>query len=654
MLYRTLAPVILLIACAPVALAAGDDAPAWLKQVAAQKSPTYDRKVPAVALHDESTMTVSSDGRVRKVSTYAVRILTREGRAFASALTYYETGSDKVKEMRAWLIRPDGSVKKYGKDETVDAVTSLDDVYNDTRARRITAADDADAGYVFGYTTTTEERAMFPQANWYFQTHIPVLLSRFTLNVPAGWRAAAVTFNHARVEPAVSGDTYTWELRDLAPIEPEPESPSITTLAPRLAVNYGPAPGATAPGGRTFETWADVSRWYSELADPQAEPDDDIALKARELTANAKTELEKIRAIGRFVQNISYISIQIGIGGYRPHRAAEVFAKKYGDCKDKATLMRAMLRAVGLKSYPVLIFSGDNTYVREEWASPTQFNHCIIAVKVSDETQAPSVVAHAALGRLLIFDATDDNTPVGDLPDHEQGSFALVAAGEQGSLMRMPVTPPEANRLDREAEVTLTPDGDISAVLRERSVGQSAARERSMYRQLSRPDYQKMIEGWVTTSGATLARFSKIEPADGHADGRFSLDVEFSAPRYAQSMANRLLVFKPVFVSHTGVRVVAEKGRKHPLVLRSRAFTEIVRVKLPDGFEVDEVPDGVKLDSDFGSYTASFEIKDGQLLFKRTLVQRAATVPANKYQSLRDFFGRINALEQSPVVLARK
>ena len=71
-------------------------------------------------------------------------------------------------------------------------------------------------------------------------------------------------------------------------------------------------------------------------------------------------------------------------------------------------------------------------YVREEWASPHQFNHCIVAVKVSDDTQAATIVMNPKLGRLLIFDATDDDTPVGDLPEHEQGSWALIVAGDLG------------------------------------------------------------------------------------------------------------------------------------------------------------------------------------------------------------------------------
>jgi Transglutaminase-like superfamily len=404
---------------------------------------------------------------------------------------------------------------------------------------------------------------------------------------------------------------------------------------------------------RAFETWGDIAKWYTELADPQAEPDETVAAKARELTANAKTELEKIQAIGRYVQNIQYVSIQIGIGGWRPHSAREVFAKQYGDCKDKATLMRAMLRAVKLDSYAVLIFSGDRTYVREELASPGQFNHCILAVRVGPETQAPAVIEHAKLGRLLIFDATDASTPVGDLPDDEQGSFALIAAGADGGLVRMPMRPPEDNLWKREIEAGLSADGSLTATVRERLLGQSAVSFRRAFRGLAKSDFSKLIERWVS-GGATGAKFMKIEPADDHGGGRFALDVEFSAARYAQSMQDRLLVFRPAVISHDNAPPLAEPTRKHPVVLESQAFSETVRVKLPEGFEVDEMPDAVKLNSEFGDYTATYEIKEGHLVFTRTLVQRASVVPAARYKEVRDFFGRVRTSEESPVVLARK
>src|SRR6185295_326089 len=251
---------------------------------------------------------------------------------------------------------------------------------------------------------------------------------------------------------------------------PEPLSPPRGALTPWLAINLTPSADKLATR-RGFANWPDVSKWLTEISDSQATLDDALAGKAKQITANSKTELQKISAVGRYVQSVNYVSIQIGTGrggGYRPHSATDVFAKSYGDCKDKANLMRAMLKAVGLKAYLVSIYSGDPTFVREEWPSPQQFNHCIIAVKVSDETQSPTIVTHPTLGRLLIFDPTDDNTPVGDLPGHEQGSFALIVAGEAGALLKMPVTPPEANRLERDAYVTLGSDGTITASLQER------------------------------------------------------------------------------------------------------------------------------------------------------------------------------------------
>jgi hypothetical protein len=660
MLYRlTGLAVFLFILAAPArAAVVGDDVPAWLRQAASASAPVFDRKVPAVVLHREENVTVGADGRVTTVNTYAVRVLTREGRSSATAGKLYLTDTGKISEFKAWLLRASGTVKKYGKDETLDLSLDDDDVYNEARIKRISATDDVDGpGAVFGYQTVSEERTVFTQSDWNFQFQLPTLVSRYTLTLPAGWRAQGVIFNHAAIEPTVNGTTYTWELRNLPYIEDEENSPSVDNLVPRLAVSFLPGDGARSTMGPSFATWGEVSRWLTTLHDPQAEPDDAIATKAREITAGAKTEFEKIQAIGRYVQNIQYISIQIGLnrgGGMRPHRASEVFAKNYGDCKDKANLMRAMLRAVHIKAYPVAIYSGDRTYVREEWPSPQQFNHCIIAVMVGDETQSAAIVTHPKLGRILIFDATDENTPVGDLPDHEQGSWALIIAGEDGGLLRMPVTPPESNRLERTAEVTITPTGSITAIVRDRASGQEAVHMRRAFNWRSRAEFDKAIERWISTGGATGAKLGKVEPVDSRAEGRFAVDVEFTAERYGQSMQDRLLVFKPSVVARGTSVWLVEPKRTHPVVLESETFSETVRFKLPSGFEVDEIPDAVKITSDFGTYAAAFELKDGHLVYTRSLVQRAATIPAAKYADVRSFFGRIRASEDSPVVLARK
>jgi uncharacterized protein DUF3857/transglutaminase superfamily protein len=654
MLKRLLVYICLAVYLQTGASAKGDEAPAWLRQAASITVPTYGKDVHAVTLHHEARKTVEEDGRITTVTYYAVRILTREGRRHAKAVEGYNNGSGKVKEMRAWLIPPSGEARAYGKKEIIDAALVDNDIYNEVRAKIISAEDVADAGCVFGYEVITEEREVHSQFFWPFQSFNPVVMSRLTLALPQGWRADAITFNRDKIEPAVSGNIYTWELRGLPAIEIEPASPA-SKLSPGVAVNIFPPQGKSTML-RSFANWKDVSRYNSELHDPQVGFSESMAAKARELTANAKTEYERIQAIGRYAQSVNYISIQINLGrggGYRPHSAMDVFNKNYGDCKDKANLMRALMKSLGVESYPVLIFSGDPNRVVPEWPSPQQFNHCIIAVKVSDEMQAPTIVKHPNLGRLLIFDPTDDDTPVGDLPDHEQGSYALIVAGDAGELMKMPVTPPEANRLERAVEAELSADGTLTAKLSERSVGQAAVEERRMFKRVDRQQYVKQLERWITQT-APSANVLKSESNDDARGGKFALDVEFKSPNYAQLMRGRLMVFKPAIVSRRSSVFLLEAKRKHPVVLDSEAYDETVKIKLPEGFDVDEMPDAVEVSQPFGNYAAKCEVKDGHLIFRRSLALKAGTIPVEQYASVRGFFERIRAVEQTPVVLVKK
>jgi hypothetical protein len=645
----------LLVFAAPAGAFAGDEAPPWVHQALTIKVPTYDKDVPGVVLVDEMFTTIASDGKITKVYNYAVRILRREGRDFAGAQVGYIPETNKVKEFRAWLVRPGAQIKKYGKDETVDVAAELNDVYNEYRRKRISAYDDADAGSVFAYTYTLEDRSVFSQDIWSFQGSLPVVSSRYNLTVPEGWRAEGFTFNHPTIEPTINGASYSWQLSNLPPVPYEPMSPKLSQLVPRLAISYHPpATGQTSIKG--FANWGEVASWLADISDPQVVIDDALARKAYELTALAKTEFEKIRAISQYVQNIQYISIQTGVGrggGYRPHASNEVFAKSYGDCKDKANLMRAMLKVVGIVAFPVSIYSGDPYYVRTGWPSPQQFNHCIIAVKVSDATQANTIIHHPTLGRLLIFDATDDQTPLGDLPYYLQGSLALVTSKSETDLVRMPQTPPEANQLERNATIELQADGSIAGKIHELAKGQTAVAFRSEFRSKSKPEYTGMIERWLTAS-ATSAKLNKMEPTDHAADGRFTLNLEFSAQQYGQLMQGRLMVFKPAVVARREWLSLTAATRKHPVVLRASAYSETVKVQLPAGFEVDEVPDAVKIETPFGFYVTSYEVIDNQLVFKRQLSQKATTIAPADYESVRKFFESIRAAENAPVVLAKK
>jgi hypothetical protein len=620
---------------------AADDAPAWLRQAAALPTPDYAAESAAVVIVDEESQTIDGSGLVTTVRKHALRILNESGKGAAAARAVYITGSGKVRELQAWLIRPSSAIK-YGKDKTLDVALVNNDVYNEVRAKYISATSAAEKGCVFGYESVTEEHAMFLQAEFTFRGHYPVVSSRFSVTLPEGWRTETVKLAGSLPEPVTNGATRVWEMRDLP----------ATGTTPRLAVNFIPDRAAGVGGAVPFTSWSDVSRWLAALADPQAAPDAAITAKARALTTGADTEFARIQKLAQFTQSINYVSIQTGIGrggGYRPHPASLVFAKSYGDCKDKANLMRALLKAAGMDAFPVAVYAGSRTHVRKEWPSPQQFNHVIVAVKIGEGTDAPAVLQHPLFGRLLIFDPTDPDTPVGSLPELEQGSYGLIASAENRELIKLPVAQVSAEREERVTESVLSANGDLSAKIEERTTGEAAARELRLYHHASQAQYKQAIEQRIAR-GVQGAVVSRIEPAEQGSE--FRLTVEFSAPHYAQSMQGRLLVFKPTLVGRRDAMPLGDTGGS--VTLSSQAYVETVKVKLPAGFKVDELPPKTELDTPFGKYSLLCEAATTELILHRTLEMRAGSVNAKDNAALRAFYKKIMDAEQSPVVLMKQ
>jgi len=329
------------------------EAPSWVTEVATRAFPVYSGKVPAVVLLDEQHVTVQPTGMVDTVTRHAVKILNHEGKNEAVVVEGYEKGGRQVKELHAWLVAPGGFVKTYDKGSVQDLGAYRDELYNDYRLRLI-KADNAEIGAVFVYESEVMEKATAAEDSFRFQTALPSVESRYSITVPAGWSATATVLNHEPVTPVIDGTTYTWTLKNLPFRESEAAAPQLSSTGPLLAVDYHPPSSiADLPD---FKAWSDVSRWYTGIAAPQANITPEIAAKVRELTAGLSTEYEKIRALGHYVQKVRYVEIAMDLshnGGVRPHDAAEVFAKQYGDCKDKANLLHTMLKSAGIQSYLV-------------------------------------------------------------------------------------------------------------------------------------------------------------------------------------------------------------------------------------------------------------------------------------------------------------
>jgi len=193
------------------------------------------------------------------------------------------------------------------------------------------------------------------------------------------------------------------------------------------------APGATNKG---FQSWAKMGAWYTELTQGRRDRSPELHNQVTLLTSSLAAPLPKMEALAKFLQSdIRYVAIELGIGGLQPHSARDVFAHRFGDCKDKATLLSAMLAEVGIDSYYVIINADRGAVDAASPPSINLFNHVILAIKVPDgiaDAVIPATIAHPKLGRLLFFDPTDIMTPFGFIRGELQAKLRHVGHPRRG------------------------------------------------------------------------------------------------------------------------------------------------------------------------------------------------------------------------------
>jgi hypothetical protein len=235
--------------------------------------------------------------------------------------------------------------------------------------------------------------------------------------------------------------------------------------------------------GRSFSSWNDVSTWLNKLLDPEAVPSEALAAKARDLVSDKRKEFDRIEAIGRYVQGLSYVATG---RAHRPNPAPQVFANGYGDCKDKANLLRTMLHSVGVEAWVAAINTRELGHIFAERPSLGQFDHVIVAIRVSDKLKAESVAKYRAFGRLLFFDPTDGHIPFGRLPASDFGIQALIVAGENGKLVRMP-SPRVAHPAERRRDLIPSAKNDTPAHAGDCNGGATAVADHSFRNPRSLP-----------------------------------------------------------------------------------------------------------------------------------------------------------------------
>jgi len=630
------------------------DAPQWMHAVVSAPVPEHDDRTDAVLLYSDETVTVQSIDKIKTHVRMAYKILRPSGRDYGYVAVSFNPHK-KINWLRGWCIPATGKDYEVKDKEAVEvSLPKVDgsELISDVKDKflQIPAAD---PGNIVGFEYEEEEQPMVLQSLWEFQREIPIREEHFSLQLPADWEYKASWVNYPEVKPTQNGNESDWTVTDVKAIRREVEMPPIEGVAGKMIISFFP-PGGPALNG--FSSWREMGRWYANLTAGRRDASPQIARQVTALTSASQTQLEKMQALARFVQHdVRYVAIVLGIGGWQPHAASDVFEHHYGDCKDKATLLSSMLSQIGVQSFYVLIDT-ERGAVTTDTPANIGFNHAILAIKLPPNLTDPSLVAtisHPRLGTLLYFDPTNEFIPFGQIGGYLQANYGLLVTTEGGELVELPQQAPAMNSIQRAGKLTLDSNGTLKGEVDETRLGDRAWSERWNLRAVTKStDQIKPIESLLADS-LSLFRITQASVMNlTHTDQPFGFHYTFEAPNYAKNAGGLLLVRPRVLGVEASAVLETKEPRRFPVEFEGPARdTDTFDISIPAGYVVDDVPPTVDVDYGFASYHSKTEVKGNTIHYSRTFEVKQLSVPVARADELKKFYRIIAGDERNTVVL---
>jgi len=614
-------------------------------------TPDYAKDASAVILYDEYVETIDANGRATEREREVIRILKPQGRHDTCEVGY--DVDEKINYFRVWTIAADE--KQYMAQDTDFAEvgdTSIP-IMLSTHKARIAHPPAADVGATIVCESEEVLEPYMHEKVWHIQSGIPVVFQALEVDLPPGHAHSQAWHSFKSVQGVeVAPNHWRWELKDIPALDLRDISahPAWGALAARMSVQWGDAAVEGADN-----QWKAIGEWVTTLEADRPTPSPEITSYTQTLIAGAPDFYTKLSRITDSIQkNIRYFVVERGIGGFQANHAADIFRNRYGDCKDKTTLLIAMLRVAGINAYYVPV--DDKRGIVDPDDPSLYGNHMITAIEIPADVKDPRLLAvvKARDGkRYLIFDPTNERTPVGNLPSYEQGSYGTLAAGPASQVIALPVLPPDANGTERKGAFTLAPDGTLKGLVDTHHSGPEGADIRMLLKYSDEKERRESLETEIShdVPGVVLDSFQFVQPQE--LDRPLEVHYKLTASQYAHQ-AGPLLLVRPRVVGSDAVPFDG-KPRTVPIDLSATGrWRDSFDITLPAGYVVDETPDPVNLDLDFASYHSNITAKGDQLHYERELVVRQVQLPAARADDFRKLEGAILMDEKGTAVLKKQ
>ena len=614
------------------------DAAPLVKAALERKDPN-EKGDPARSLLHLSVVRVNRDGTTKEYVQDVVQVLNDRGlRMYDGYRAAYASGEQILEFRKGRVHHKDGTVSeaklsRHGGDPGDDVAymqASLD-------LPPLAVGDVVEVEYV------TEDIAQSFFGDYFgrreiFQDEVPIDRKVFILRVPAErkfhFRARNLDAAPREEKDEAGGTvTYTWEKLDIPRLDPEPAMPGPPEVSPVLEVS-------------TFESWKAFNDWYWNLIRKQLEVSPEISKKVKELVSGSDSDIDRIRAIYKFiVTDVRYNAWEFGVHGFKPYNAAAIFGRRFGDCKDKATLMTVMLKEAGIRSHPVLIYA-DQSRGAEDLTLPmiNHFNHCI--------TYVPPGRGHEE----MYLDGTAQFHGFDELPSMDRGARVLVVRDDGGELRTVPWNSPADLSIEEEVTVKLRPDLGADLEVRARCEGDYAVYLRQSFEIAAqrRTILEQAFGRRYASANVKAETFSNL----ANLDEPVTFSVTLDAPRFALEAPEGLALRAPedFFGSGRSLAGIGSLESRKQDVLLSNPRRSVLRTiyEIPEGFRVKSLPRDSAIEGRFGRLQVEYRQEDPRrIVFERAIEITSPRVPLSEYASFREFAAAINRLEQDRILLEK-
>lgn len=562
---------------------------------------------------DERTRTVAA----RLESDAAVRQLGVLAFSFSSRGEQFSVDYVRVrKQDGATVETPPANFQ-----ETLSPVTQAAPMYSDVRALQIPVRSLAVGDTLEYRVHWTQTKPDIPNQFWYTHDFInqgTVKSETLTIDAPSGkYVKVAGVRAESKITEQNSRKVYFWSSSHaVAARDSSQEHTSVSTSHGNLSHSVEIT---------TVKSWEDVGRWYAELAAPAVALTPAIQAKASELTKGLTTAADKERAIYDYVSTtFRYVSISLGDARFQPHIAEDVMSNLYGDCKDKDTLLRALLKAAGIDAWPALI--GDDIPFDADAPSLAQFNHVITAIPEAE-------------GKYIWLDTTPEIAPFGFIRKSLRGKQALIMpVSAAPRLVSTPQDPPIDSRETFQVKATLTPNGTLTGHIETAVTGDSELVMRTIFHQLNPSQWEEALQQ-VSYSMGFAGKVSAIDVSNPQNTSKpFHLAYDYKRDKYGDW--DNLRIPAPFPLNDLPV-VDTKPSEPIDLGVTVQSIYDAT-ITLPPGYSA-EIPAPVRESSDAVDYECAYSLNGSVLTVHRALKIRKNTVPVDAWSEYHKLQTTVNA-----------